>query len=183
VPFKEDDDSVLGPSTRGRWAYAASKLVDEFLALSYWKERKLPTVVARLFNTVGPRQSGRYGMVLPRFVSQALAGGPITVYGDGRQSRCFVHVADVVGALTKLILARRAWGQVFNVGSGREITIGRLAELVRRRVNPAAKIVRDMRRRVPDTSKLRRLTGWAPTRSLEQMIDDVQAHERGLRPR
>jgi UDP-glucose 4-epimerase len=188
VPFKEDDDSVLGPSTRGRWAYAASKLVDEFLALSYWKEKKLPTVIARLFNTVGPRQTGRYGMVIPRFVGQALAGGPITVFGDGRQSRCFAHVADVVGALSKLIATPAAVGQVFNVGSDREITIRGLADLVRKAVNPKVKVktipydkayeegFEDMRRRVPSITKIHKLIRWKPRKTLEQIIGDVVAH-------
>ena len=183
VPFREDDDCVLGPSTRGRWSYAASKLVDEFLALSYFKERKLPTVIARLFNTVGPRQTGRYGMVIPRFVQQALAGGPITVYGDGRQSRCFAHVADVVGALSSLIATPKAFGQVFNVGSDRETTIRQLADLVRRTVDPRVKVkyvpygkayeegFEDMRRRVPCTDKIRRLLKWRPKKSLEEIVN------------
>ncbi len=191
IPFREDDDCVLGPSTRGRWSYAASKLVDEFLALSYFKERKLPTVIARLFNTVGPRQTGRYGMVIPRFVAQALKGGPITVYGDGRQSRCFAHVVDVVAALEKLIVTPRAWGQVFNVGSDREISIRRLAELVRRIANPKASIktipyhqayeegFEDMRRRVPSTAKIHKLLKWRPKKSLEETVKDVVEHMRG----
>ena len=192
VRFSEDSDCVLGPPTRGRWAYAASKLVDEFLALSYFKERGLPTVIARLFNTVGPRQTGRYGMVLPRFVQQALAGGPITVYGDGRQSRCFCHVSDVVHALIRLIGTAKAYGRVLNVGSDREITIRALAELVRERVNPKSKIklipyakayeegFEDMRRRVPDVSRIRRVIGWRSRRSIEEIIDAVAAHERGI---
>jgi UDP-glucose 4-epimerase len=190
VPFREDDDSVLGPSTKGRWAYAASKLVDEFLALSYWRERKLPVVITRLFNTVGPRQTGRYGMVVPRFVQQALRGGPITVYGDGKQSRCFAHVADVVRALAKLIVTPAAQGQVFNVGADREITIRGLAELVRARVDKRVRIrhipysqayeegFEDMRRRVPSIVKVRRAVGWKPKLSLEQIIDDVVAATR-----
>ncbi len=194
IPFAEDDDCVLGPSTKGRWAYAASKLVDEFLALSYHKERGLPVVVARLFNTVGPRQSGRYGMVVPRFVQQAIAGGPITVYGDGKQSRCFCHVADVVDALVKLVRAPKAYGQVFNVGSNREITIRALAELVRKRVNRKAKIrlvpyakayeegFEDMRRRVPDVSKVRRAIGWRSRRTIEEIIDSVAEYESRMGP-
>ncbi len=190
IPFTEADDCVLGAPTKGRWSYAASKLVDEFLALAYWKERGLPTIVARLFNTVGPRQSGRYGMVVPRFVQQAIAGGPITVYGDGRQSRCFAHVSDVVEALARLIATPKAFGQVFNVGSNREITIRALAELVRRRVNPRAKIKRipyekayeegfeDMRRRVPDVSRVRKLIGWRAKRTIDEIIDSVAAYER-----
>lgn len=193
VPFREDDDCVLGPSTKARWAYAASKLVDEFLALSYWKERKLPVVVARLFNTVGPRQTGRYGMVVPRFVRQALDGESITVYGDGRQTRCFCHVSDAVEALVRLIGGRRTFGQVFNVGSSREIAIGRLAEIVRKRVNAKAKVRRvpyaeayeegfeDMRRRVPDVSKIRKAVGWRSSRSLEEIVDSVAEYERRSR--
>jgi UDP-glucose 4-epimerase len=185
VPFSEDDDCVLGPSSKGRWSYACSKLIDEFLALSYWKEKKLPTIVVRLFNTVGPRQTGRYGMVLPRFVQQALAGGPITVYGDGKQSRCFGYVGDVVGALAKLSREPRAYGQVFNVGNDGEITILELAEMIRRKINPAIKIdvipydkayeagFEDMRRRVPDLSKIKALIGYKPTLSTEQIVDRV----------
>jgi len=191
VPFAEGDDSVLGPPDRGRWAYAASKLVDEFLALSYWRERRLPVIVARLFNTVGPRQTGRYGMVLPRFVEQALRGGPITVYGDGRQSRCFAHVEDVTGALETLLRTRRAWGRVLNVGSDEEITIGALARMVRRRTNPSVAIRRvpyrraygegfeDLRRRVPDLGNLRRVIPWRPRFTLENIVDSVAVHLRG----
>jgi UDP-glucose 4-epimerase len=193
VPFSEDDDCVLGPSSKGRWAYAASKLVDEFLALSYFKERKLPTVVLRLFNTVGPRQTGRYGMVLPRFVRQALDGGPITVFGDGLQSRCFAWVGDVVEAMVRLLGKREAWGRVYNVGNDREIAIADLAKLVRDRANPAAKIetipydrayeagFEDMRRRVPDLRRLREAIGYAPTLGIEEIVDRVVAFER-LRP-
>jgi UDP-glucose 4-epimerase len=193
VPFSEDDDCVLGPSSRGRWAYAASKLVDEFLALSYFKEKKLPTIVARFFNTVGPRQTGRYGMVLPRFVRQALDGGPITVFGDGQQSRCFGYVGDVVDAVVKLTREPRAYGQVFNVGNDREITIEDLARLVRDRANPSAAILHvpydqayeagfeDMRRRVPDLRKIRDLVGYRPTLSIEQIVDRVIEHERSAR--
>ena len=190
VPFSEEDDCVLGASSKGRWSYAASKLVDEFLALSYFKERKLPTVVVRLFNTVGPRQTGRYGMVLPRFVSQALAGGPITVFGDGQQSRCFGWVGDVVGALARLIRDERAYGQVFNVGNDREITIDALACLVRDRTNSGAEIryvpydqayeagFEDMRRRVPDLRKIKALIDYRPTLTIEQIVDRVIEHQR-----
>ncbi|HLY07820.1 MAG TPA: NAD-dependent epimerase/dehydratase family protein, partial [Planctomycetota bacterium] len=136
VPFSEEDDCVIGPSSKGRWSYAASKLVDEFLALSYFKERKVPTLVVRFFNTVGPRQSGRYGMVIPRFVRQALDGGPLTVFGDGQQSRCFGWVGDVVAALVRLSREPRAYGQVFNIGNDRELTIDALARMIRDRVNP-----------------------------------------------
>jgi UDP-glucose 4-epimerase len=191
VPFSEEDDAVLGPPTKGRWSYAASKLVDEFLAISYWKERGLPAVVARLFNTVGPRQSGRYGMVLPRFVEQALRGGPVTVFGDGRQTRCFAHVSDVVGALAMLLRTRRARGGVFNVGSDKEISIGGLARLVLKRTGSRASIRRipydrayeegfeDLRRRVPDLTRIRRLIGYRPRIGIEAIVDSVIADRRG----
>ncbi len=194
VPFSEEDDCVLGPSSRSRWAYAASKLVDEFLAISYFKEKKLPTVVVRLFNTVGPRQTGRYGMVLPRFVRQALEGKPLTVFGDGRQSRCFADVSDVVGALAKLSREPRAFGQVFNVGNDGEITIEDLARLVRDRANPEAPIeyvpydrayeegFEDMRRRVPDLRKVSALIGYKPTIGIERIVDRVIAFERSRPP-
>src|SRR5215813_4008862 len=131
VPFREDADLVLGPSSKHRWAYACSKMIDEFLALAYWKERKLPVIIVRLFNTVGPRQTGQYGMVIPNFVRQALAGQPITVFGDGTQSRSFTYVGDVIKAMVALIDEPRAVGQVFNIGNGREITIGQLAARVK----------------------------------------------------
>ena len=190
VPFSEDDDCVLGPSSKGRWAYAASKLVDEFLALSHWKERKLPATVVRLFNTVGPRQSGRYGMVLPRFVRQALDGGPITVYGDGQQSRCFAWVGDVVDGLARLLREPKAVGQVFNIGNDEEISIAALADLVRERVNPALDVEKipydrayeagfeDMRRRVPDLRKIKELVGYRPTLGIREIVDRVVAFER-----
>lgn len=189
VPFSEDDDCVLGPSSKARWAYAASKLVDEFLALSHWKERGLRTVVARLFNTVGPRQTGRYGMVLPRFVRQALDGGPITVYGDGRQTRCFAWVGDVVDGLARLLREPSAAGQVYNVGNDQEISIEVLARLVRDKVDPAVPIetvpyerayeagFEDMRRRVPDLRKIQAL-GYRPTLGIEAIVDRVVAYER-----
>jgi UDP-glucose 4-epimerase len=190
VPFAEDDDLVLGPTTRGRWSYAASKLVDEFLALSYGKERKLPVVIARLFNTVGPRQTGRYGMVIPTFVRQALAGRPLTVYGDGRQSRCFADVRDVVGALLRLLDEPRARGQVFNVGNDEEITIRALAERVIARAGGRAEIrhvpydeayeagFEDMRRRIPDLRKIASLIGYRPTAGIDAILDRVIAFER-----
>jgi len=193
VPFSEEDDCVIGPSSKGRWSYAASKLVDEFLALSYFKEKKLPTIVVRFFNTVGPRQTGRYGMVIPRFVRQALDGGPITVFGDGTQSRCFGWVGDIVGALLRLSREPRAYGQVFNVGNDREITISALAQLVRDRVNPAVKIEQipyekayeagfeDMLRRVPDLTKIKSLIGYQPTLGVEQIVDKVLEYERARR--
>lgn len=186
--FREDDDLVLGPPTQGRWSYACSKALDEFLALAYHRERGLPVVIARLFNTVGPRQTGRYGMVIPRFVSQALAGGPITVYGDGTQTRAFCHVSDTVRALVGLAADERAVGQVFNVGSDAELTINELAERVRRLVNPQAAIAhlpydeayapgfRDMLRRVPDIGKLRAFLGFEPSLSIDRIIASVRDH-------
>jgi UDP-glucose 4-epimerase len=190
VPYAEEDDHVLGPTTRGRWSYAASKLVDEFLALSYGKEKGLPVVIARLFNTVGPRQTGRYGMVIPSFVRQALAGGPLTVYGDGKQSRCFADVGDVVGALVKLLDEPRARGQVYNVGNDEEITIRALAERVVARAGVKAEIrhvpydeayeagFEDMRRRVPDLRKIKALIGYKPTTGIDAILDRVIAYER-----
>jgi UDP-glucose 4-epimerase len=191
VPFHEDQDIVLGPSTKGRWSYAASKLIDEFLALAYWKEKKLPTTVVRLFNTVGPRQTGRYGMVVPTFVRQALAGQPLSVFGSGEQSRCFCHVSDVVEAIHGLCLSERAVGQVFNLGSQHEITIRKLAEHVKALVHSASEIrsvsyddayeegFEDMMRRVPDLSKARACIGFEPKCSLEDILRDVVAYERG----
>ncbi len=182
VPFREDDDRLMGPTTKSRWSYATSKAVDEFLALAYWKEKKLPTVVARFFNTVGPRQTGQYGMVVPRFVAQALKGEPITVYGDGRQSRCFTHVSDTVRAVILLADNPNAVGQVFNVGSSEEITILGLAQKVKKLLDSDSEIVfipydeayeegfEDMRRRVPDTTKIRNLTGWKTKYSLDDTI-------------
>ncbi len=190
LPFREDGDLVLGPTTKGRWSYACSKAVDEFLALAYWKEKGLPTVIVRLFNTVGPRQTGRYGMVIPTFVRQALAGEPITVYGDGTQSRCFCHVLDVVPALVHLSEEDRAVGEVFNVGSDQEVTILDLAQEVRRLTGSASEIVlvpydqaydqgfEDMHRRVPDLTKIRNLIGFAPAHDLAAILDSVIAHER-----
>ncbi len=142
VPFSEGDDCVMGPTTTRRWAYACAKALDEFLALAHWHESRLPVVVARLFNTVGPRQTGRYGMVIPRFVTQALAGEPITVYGDGSQSRCFAHVSDVVERLAKLMNHPKALGQVFNVGNDQEVSILQLAERVRTLTARGVKSVR-----------------------------------------
>jgi UDP-glucose 4-epimerase len=185
VPFREDADLVLGATTKHRWAYACSKLIDEFLALAYWKERKLPVIIIRLFNTVGPRQTGQYGMVIPTFVRQALAGQPITVYGDGEQSRSFTYVGDVVRAVVALINEPRAIGQVFNIGNGREITIAELAEKVRTLTGSSSEIVRipydqayesgfeDMPRRVPDISKIAGLIGYAPTVELDEILRRV----------
>jgi UDP-glucose 4-epimerase len=191
-PFKEDGDLVLGATHKGRWSYACSKAIDEFLAIAYWKERKLPTVVVRLFNTVGPRQTGQYGMVIPNFVRQALAGVPITVYGDGQQSRCFGHVSDVVRALIGLLDTEKTYGQVFNVGNPVEITIGDLAKKVKELCGSRSEIVNvpyeeayeqgfeDMRRRVPDVTKIGAAIGWKPTISLEQVLKDVIEHFRAL---
>jgi UDP-glucose 4-epimerase len=185
VPFREAADLVLGPSAKHRWAYACSKLIDEFLALAYWKEKKLPVVIVRLFNTVGPRQTGQYGMVLPTFVRQALAGQPITVFGDGTQSRSFTYVGDVVNALIRLIGEPKAVGQVFNVGNGAEISIGSLAERVKTMTGSASPIVKipydqayeagfeDMPRRVPDISKVKALIGYAPTVELDEILERV----------
>jgi UDP-glucose 4-epimerase len=188
-PFSEDDDLVLGPSNMGRWSYAASKLIDEFLTLAYHKEKKVPVTVVRLFNTVGPRQTGRYGMVIPTFVRQALENRPITVFGDGQQSRCFGHVLDVIGALEELCLTDAAIGRVFNVGSTDEITIYKLAERVRAMTKSSSPIelvpydkayeegFEDMLRRVPDTRRVQQTIGYAPTRNLDQILHDVIAYE------
>jgi UDP-glucose 4-epimerase len=185
VPFREDADLVLGPSDKHRWAYACSKLIDEFLALAYWKEKKLPVVIIRLFNTVGPRQTGQYGMVIPTFVRQALAGQPITVFGDGAQSRSFTYVGDVVRAMLALIDEPRAVGHVFNIGNGREISIEDLAARVRTLTGSSSPIVKipydqayeagfeDMPRRVPDISKIRSLVGYEPTVELDEILARV----------
>jgi UDP-glucose 4-epimerase len=190
IPFREEQDLVLGPSTKGRWSYAASKLIDEFLALAYWKEKRLATTVVRFFNTVGPRQTGRYGMVVPTFVRQALAGQPISVFGNGEQSRCFCHVADVVRAIHGLCLSEGAIGEVFNVGSREEISIQGLAERVRDLVGSGSAIrsvpydqayeqgFEDMMRRVPDTTKVEGAIQWRPSRSLDDILRDVIAYER-----
>ena len=189
LPFREEGDLQMGAPDVGRWAYACSKAIDEFLAMAYWKERRLPTVVVRLFNTVGPRQTGRYGMVVPRLVAQALAAQPLTVYGDGRQTRCFCHVGDVVGALADLLVDDRAYGQVINVGSSDEISINDLAGRIIDQTGSSSQVqlvpydeayedgFEDMYRRVPDTSKIAELIGWRPSRSLSEIIDDVAAHQ------
>jgi len=189
-PFREDGDLVLGATDKGRWSYACSKAIDEFLAIAYWKERKLPTVVVRLFNTVGPRQTGQYGMVIPNLVRQALAGVPITVYGDGQQSRCFTHVADVVRGLIDLLDNERCYGQVFNLGNASEITIGDLARQVKEMCHSTSEIqlvsyeeayeqgFEDMRRRVPDIAKVEAAIGWKPTIPLNQILKDVIEHFR-----
>jgi UDP-glucose 4-epimerase len=185
VPFAEEDDLVLGPTVKGRWSYACSKAIDEFLALAYWKEKRLPVVIARLFNIVGPRQTGRYGMVVPTFIHQAILGHPITVYGDGTQSRSFTHVSDAVGALIQLAQHPDAVGEVFNVGSVEEVTIDGLARLVKHmtRTNSEIRYIpydeayeegfEDMPRRVPDLGKIERLLGYRPTRSLREIVQDV----------
>jgi len=190
VPFRETADCVLGPTSKHRWAYACSKLIDEFLALAYWKEKKLPVVIVRLFNTVGPRQTGQYGMVLPTFVRQALAGQPITVFGDGTQSRSFTYVGDVVDALLRLAHEPRAIGDVFNIGSTSEVTIGELAERVKKMTDSASPIEKipydvayeagfeDMPRRVPDISKIQSLVGFAPKMGLDDIIRTVVEHVR-----
>ncbi len=186
TPFREDGDLVLGPTAKGRWSYACSKAIDEFLALAYHKEKRLPVVVARLFNTVGPRQTGRYGMVIPNLVKQALLGHPLTVYGDGNQRRCFSYVTDIVGQLIALAEEPRAVGEVWNIGNDREeVTIRGLAERVKARTGTKSEIVlvpydrayeegfEDMQRRVPDLSKIRALTGYEPKVSLDGILDRV----------
>jgi nucleoside-diphosphate-sugar epimerase len=192
VPFREDADLVLGPTVKHRWAYACSKLIDEFLALAYWKERKLPVIVVRLFNTVGPRQTGQYGMVIPNFVRQALAGHPITVFGDGTQSRSFTYVGDVVRAMVALIDEPRAVGQVFNIGNSHEITIRELAEKVKKMTSSSSEIVlvpydqayeagfEDMPRRVPDIGRIQALVGYRPTVDLDETLTRVIEHFRQL---
>lgn len=193
VPFREDADLVLGPTSKHRWAYACSKMIDEFLALAYWKERKLPVIVVRLFNTVGPRQTGQYGMVIPNFVRQALAGQPITVFGDGTQSRSFTYVGDVVRAMVALIDEPRAVGQVFNIGNGHdEISIGDLAAKIKSMTGSRSEIVNipydqayeagfeDMPRRVPDISRIRSLVGYEPTVQLDETLQRVIEHFRQL---
>ena len=189
LPFQEDGDLLLGPTFKGRWSYACSKAIDEFLALAYYKERGLPTVIGRMFNTVGPRQTGRYGMVVPSLVGQALAGRPLTVFGDGTQSRCFCHVHDVVRALADLMERDDLYGQVFNIGSQDEITISGLAEKVRELVGSASEITyvpydvayepgfEDMQRRVPDIAKIGRAIDWRPRKSLDDIVLDVKQHQ------
>jgi len=194
IPFREDDDVVLGPTSRSRWAYAASKMVDEFLSLAYFREKGLPVVIVRLFNTVGPRQTGQYGMVVPRFVHQAIQGEPLSIYGDGNQSRCFLHVKDAVNALINLAGCPEAQGKVFNVGSTEQVTILNLAKTVLALVREKNKITsdniknpiefipyekayvegfEDMLRRVPDISRIGQLIGWKPKYSLKEILSDV----------
>ena len=185
VPFREDSDLVMGPTPKHRWAYACSKAIDEFLALAYWKERKLPVIIVRFFNTVGPRQTGQYGMVIPNFVRQALAGEPITVFGDGTQSRSFTHVADVVDALLKLVAEPKAVGQVINIGNVEEVSIARLAERVRELSGSKSAIkfipydeayesgFEDMPRRLPALQKAKDLIGYAPKHRLDDILIQV----------
>jgi len=185
LPFREDGDLVMGATTRGRWSYACSKAIDEFLAIAYWREKKLPTVVVRLFNTVGPRQTGQYGMVVPRFVKQAIAGEDITVYGDGSQRRCFGHVKDVVRALDGLMSTDSAVGEVFNIGTQEEVSILQLAERIKEKVDSSSRIVHvpfeiaydddfeDMPRRIPSVEKIRGAIGWEPERDLDTILADV----------
>ena len=190
VPFHEDADLVLGPTTKGRWSYAASKALDEFLALSYWKEKKLPVIVVRFFNTVGPRQTGRYGMVLPNFVKAALENRPIEVYGNGKQSRCFCDVRDTVEALLRLMATPASVGEVVNIGNTEEISIEGLAQRVKERTGSTSAIeyipydkayepgFEDMMRRVPSVDKLHSLTGFRPQTNLNEVIDRVSAYFR-----
>ena len=188
LPFREDGDLLMGPTFKGRWSYACSKAIDEFLALAYWKERGLPTVIGRMFNTVGPRQTGRYGMVVPNLVGQALAGKPLTVFGDGTQSRCFCHVHDVVRALADLMEREDLYGEIYNIGTQAEITITGLAEKVIEVVGSSSSITyvpydeayepgfEDMHRRMPDITKIKETIGWEPKRTLEQIVVDVRDH-------
>ena len=190
VPFREDDDLVMGPTSKGRWSYACSKAIDEFLAIAYWKEKRVPTVIVRLFNTVGPRQTGRYGMVIPNFVQQALAEQDITVYGDGSQTRCFTHVNDVVGTLIQVAEHPRAVGEVYNIGSDHEITILELARKIKKLTGSESRIVfkpydeayeegfEDMMRRVPDISKIRALVGYKPRADLNDILASVIDYHR-----
>jgi UDP-glucose 4-epimerase len=185
VPFREDSDLVMGPTVKHRWAYACSKAIDEFLALAYWKERKLPVIIVRFFNTVGPRQTGQYGMVIPNFVRQALAGEPVTVFGDGTQSRSFTHVTDVVEALLKLVNEPKAIGQVINIGNMQEVTIQKLAERVIELSGSKSTIkfipydeayesgFEDMPRRVPDLSKISALIGYQTQHALDDILVQV----------
>ena len=191
IPFREDGNLVMGATTKGRWSYACSKAIDEFLALAYWRERKLPTIIVRLFNTVGPRQTGQYGMVIPTFVKQALAGRPITVYGDGKQSRCFGYVGDIVAALVKLVDHEDAVGEVFNIGSNEEISIVELAQRVKDLTRSNSEIVfvpydeayeegfEDMPRRIPDIAKVNALVGFRPQMSLDGILQTVIDYQSG----
>ncbi len=195
LPYREDGDLTLGSTLKGRWSYACSKALDEFLAIAHWKERQLPTVIGRLFNTVGPRQTGRYGMVIPNFVAQALAGRPITVYGDGKQQRCFCHVSDVVRGMADLMERDDVYGEVFNIGSEDEVAIIELANRVREVTASSSEIelvpydeayeagFEDMLRRIPDTTRIRERIGWEATISLDQILADVIEEHRAGRQR
>jgi UDP-glucose 4-epimerase len=190
IPFGEEDDLVLGATNKGRWSYACSKAIDEFLAIAYWKEKRVPTVVVRLFNTVGPKQTGQYGMVIPNFVQNALKGEDLMVYGDGQQSRCFTHVSDVAGALMKLIEHPAALGEVYNIGSTQEVSILQLAERVKALTDSPSEIkflsydqayekgFEDMHRRVPNIAKINQLIGYQPTFTLDEILESVIAHHR-----
>ena len=187
-PLKEDDDRILGSPLKTRWGYSTAKAVDEMLAYVYWKEKGVPSIIVRLFNTVGPRQTGHYGMVMPRFIEQALNNRPLTVYGTGKQTRCFTHVKDVVSALIRLLQEPRAVGEVFNVGSQEEISIEDLAKLIIKETQSRSRIeyvpydkayeegFEDMERRVPDTSKIKKLIGFEPTYTLAEIIRDILRH-------
>jgi UDP-glucose 4-epimerase len=190
IPFSEGNDTVQGPTTTRRWAYASAKALDEFLAFAHWYESRLPIVCVRLFNTVGPRQTGQYGMVIPRFVQQALRAEPITVYGDGEQSRCFAHVKDIVSALDRLTTCNKAYGKVVNIGNPEEVTMNCLAARVKELTGSASAIIHvpyeeayvegfeDMRRRVPDISLAKKLIGFRPERNLDEILKSVITHER-----
>ena len=194
IPFREDGDLVLGATTRGRWSYACSKAIDEFLAIAYWREKRVPTTVVRLFNTVGPRQTGQYGMVVPRFVTQALRNAPITVYGDGKQSRCFTHVADVVRGLDGLMQHDASVGEVYNIGNTEEISVLDLANRIKGMTMSTSEIIfvpyavayeenfEDMPRRVPSIDKIRRAIDWQPTLNTEEILTSVIQHYRGAPP-
>ena len=194
LPFREDADRVMGPTIKSRWSYAESKAIDEFLGLAYHKQFDLPVVICRFFNTVGPRQTGTYGMVIPRLVEQALAGKPLTVYGDGQQTRCFCNVKDTVRAVVELAARPQAVGEIFNVGSQEEITIAALAERILARTGSSSGLVRvpydqayekgfeDMQRRVPSLEKIRAAIGWQPTLSLDETLDAVIAYFRDATP-
>jgi len=191
--FKEDDDRVLGPTTISRWSYSCAKAMDEFMALAYWREKKLPVVIVRFFNTCGPRQTGRYGMVMPRFVKQALSNKPITVYGDGKQTRSFTYVKDVVSALLLLAGNKKAVGQIFNIGNPKAISINELARKIIKQVKSKSQIsyipynkafdsgFEDMRHRCPDISKIHALTGFTPKTDVDEMLTQTISYMRGKR--
>ena len=188
--FSENDDIILGPTYKARWSYAASKIVDEFLALAYHREKQVPVIIVRLFNTVGPRQTGRYGMVIPRFVGQALTGQPITLYGDGKQTRTFIHVKDTVDTMMKLVQRQESWGEIFNIGGDDEVSIEELAHLIKDTLKSTSEIVyvpydqayeegfEDIRRRRPDTSKIQKLFSFNPQFSLNDVINSVAEYQR-----